>query len=160
MGAESQLHSHYHGNINAGNTPETLTAAVIQSLPYVGFPAAIKALRIIREEYTEPAVAETPLVRLSKITVDPGSMDEYNTLLKEEIETSMRLEPGVLALYATAEKDAPHKLTILEIYAGPAAYRSHLQTPHFRKYKQATLQMVKELELVDVKPLITGMKIK
>lgn len=87
-------------------------------------------------------------------------MDEYNTLLKEEIETSMRLEPDVLALYATAEKDAPHKLTILEIYAGPAAYRSHLQTPHFRKYKQATLQMVKELELVDVKPLIPGMKIK
>ena len=48
--AESQLHSHYHGNINAGNTPETLTAAVIQCLPYIGFPAAIKALRIIRQE--------------------------------------------------------------------------------------------------------------
>ena len=160
VGAESQLHSHYHGNINAGNTPETLTAAVIQSLPYVGFPAEIKALRIIREEYTKPASSENPLVRLSKITVDPARLDEYNALLKEEIETSMRLEPGVMALYATAERDAPHKLTILEIYDGPAAYRSHLQTPHFRKYKQATLQMVKELELVDVKPLIPGMKIK
>ena len=49
--AESQLHSHYHGNINVGNSPETLTAAVIQCLPYIGFPAAIKALRIIKEEY-------------------------------------------------------------------------------------------------------------
>ena len=49
--AESQLHSHYHGNINAGNSPETLTAAVIQCLPYIGFPAAIKALRIIGQEY-------------------------------------------------------------------------------------------------------------
>ena len=48
--AESQLHSHYHGNITAGNSPETLTAAVIQCLPYIGFPAAIKALRIIKEE--------------------------------------------------------------------------------------------------------------
>ena len=48
--AESQLHSHYHGNINAGNSPETLTAAVIQCLPYIGFPAVIKALRIIKEE--------------------------------------------------------------------------------------------------------------
>ena len=48
--AESQLHSHYHGNINAGNSPEILTAAVIQCLPYIGFPAAIKALRIIKEE--------------------------------------------------------------------------------------------------------------
>ena len=51
--AESQLHSHYHGNINAGNSPETLTAAVIQCLPYIGFPAAIKALRIIKQEYAK-----------------------------------------------------------------------------------------------------------
>ena len=51
--AESQLHSHYHGNINAGNSPETLTAAVIQCLPYIGFPAAIMALRIIKEEYAK-----------------------------------------------------------------------------------------------------------
>ena len=33
--------------------PETLTAAVIQCLPYIGFPAAIKALRIIKEEYAK-----------------------------------------------------------------------------------------------------------
>lgn len=158
--AESQLHSHYHGNINVGNTPETLTAAVIQCLPYIGFPAAIKALRIIKQEYAKPVTAENNLVRLSKITVDPILLDDYNAFLKEEIEASMRLEPGVLALYATAEKDAPHKVTILEIYADRNAYESHLKTPHFQKYKQGTLSMVKELELVDVKPLIPGLKIK
>lgn len=160
IGAESQLHSHYHGNINAGNTPETLTAAVIQCLPYIGFPAAIKALRIIKEEYTKPVAAGNNLVRLSKITVDPSQLDAYNAFLKEEIEASMQLEPGVLTLYATAEKDAPHKVTILEIYADRAAYESHLKTPHFLKYKQGTLHMVKELELVDVNPLIPGLKIK
>lgn len=158
--AESQLQSHYHGNINAGNTPETLTAAVIQCLPYIGFPAAIKALRIIKQEHAKPVSAEKNLVRLSKITVDPTQIDAYNAFLKEEIEASMRLEPGVLTLYATAEKDAPHKVTILEIYADRAAYEKHLQTPHFQKYKQGTLEMVKELELVDVKPLIPGLKIK
>ena len=158
--AESQLHSHYHGNINAGNMPETLTAAVIQCLPYVGFPAAIKALRIIRQEYAKPVPAENNLVRLSRITVDPDRLDAYNAFLKEEIEASMRLEPGVLTLYATAEKDAPHKVTILEIYADRSAYENHLKTPHFQKYKQGTLSMVKELELVDVKPLIPGLKIK
>ena len=80
--------------------------------------------------------------------------------LKEEIKASMRLEPGVLTLYATAEKDAPHHVTILEIYADRAAYESHLQTPHFQKYKQGTLEMVQQLELVDVTPLIPGLKIK
>lgn len=158
--AESQLQSHYHGNINVGNAPETLTAAVIQCLPYIGFPAAIKALRIIKQEYARPVSAGNNLVRLSKITVDPAQLDAYNAFLKEEIEASMRLEPGVLTLYATAEKDNPYKMTILEIYADRAAYESHLKTPHFQKYKQGTLSMVKELELVDVKPLIPGLKIK
>lgn len=158
--AESQLQSHYHGNMNVGNTPETLTAAVIQCLPYIGFPAAIKALRIIKQEYARPVSAGNNLVRLSKITVDAAQLDAYNAFLKEEIEASMRLEPGVLTLYATAEKDNPNKMTILEIYADRAAYESHLKTPHFQKYKQGTLSMVKELELVDVKPLIPGLKIK
>lgn len=158
--AESQLQSHYHGNINVGNAPETLTAAVIQCLPYIGFPAAIKALRIIKQEYARPVSAENNLVRLSKITVDAAQLDAYNAFLKEEIEASMRLETGVLTLYATAEKDNPYKMTILEIYADRAAYESHLKTPHFQKYKQGTLSMVKELELVDVKPLIPGLKIK
>lgn len=158
--AESQLQSHYHGNINVGNTPETLTAAVIQCLPYIGFPAAIKALRIIKQEYGKPVSAGNKLVRLSKITVDPAQIDAYNAFLKEEIEASMRLEPGVLTLYATAEKDAPNRVTILEIYADQTAYESHLKTPHFQKYKQGTLSMVKELELIDVEPLIPDLKIK
>ena len=158
--AESQLHSHYHGNINVGNTPETLTAAVIQCLPYIGFPAAIKALRIIKQEYARLVPAENNLVRLSKIIVDPAQLDAYNVFLKEEIEASMRLEPGVLTLYTTYEKDAPHHVTILEIYADSVAYESHLKTPHFQKYKQGTIEMVQELELVDVKPLIAGLKIK
>lgn len=160
MEADSQLQSHYHGNINVGNTPEMLTAAVIQCLPYIGFPAAIKALRIIKQEYARPVPAGNNLVRLSKITVDPAQLDAYNAFLKEEIEASMRLEPGVLTLYATAEKNAPNKVTILEIYADRPAYESHLKTPHFQKYKQGTLSMVKDLELVDVKPLIPGLKIK
>lgn len=158
--AESQLQSHYHGNINVGNTPETLTAAVIQCLPYIGFPAAIKALRIIKQEYGKPVSAGNKLVRLSKITVDPAQTDAYNAFLKEEIEASMRLEPGVLTLYATAEKDTPNRVTILEIYADQTAYESHLKTPHFLKYKQGTLAMVKELELIDVEPLIPDLKIK
>jgi len=100
------------------------------------------------------------LVRLSKITVDPAQLDAYNAYLKEEIEASMRLEPGVLTLYAMAEKKHPNRITILEIYADREAYKKHIQTPHFQKYKQGTLSMVKDLELVDTTPLIPGLKIK
>ncbi len=158
--AESQLQSHYYGNINAGNSPETLTVAVIQCLPYIGFPAAIKALRIIKQEYGKHASNVNNLVRLSKITVDTEQLEAYNAYLKEEIEASMSCESGVLTLYAVAEKNNPNKVTILEIYADKDAYEKHLKTPHFKKYKQGTLPMVKNLELIDVKPLIPGLKIK
>src|SRR6478609_4498157 len=100
------------------------------------------------------------LVRLAKLQIDPAQLENYKTLLKEEIEASVRLEPGVLTLYAVAEKDKPTHITILEIYANTDAYKSHVLTPHFIKYKTGTANMVKALELVETDPLIPGMKIK
>lgn len=159
--AESQLQSHFHGNIKASNSPQTVASAVIQTLPYIGFPAAIKALRIIKQEMERTdSSREENVVRLSKITVDADRLDEYNAYLKEEIEASMRLEPGVLTLYAVAEKDAPNRITILEIYANRTAYESHLKTPHFQKYKQGTIEMVEDLVLTDTQPLIPNLRIK
>lgn len=159
--AESQLQSHFHGNIKAGNSPQTVASAVIQTLPYIGFPAAIKALRIIKQEMERTdSSREENVVRLSKITVDADRLDEYNAYLKEEIEASMRLEPGVLTLYAVAEKDVPNRITILEIYANRTAYESHLKTPHFQKYKQGTIEMVEDLVLTDTQPLIPNLRIK
>ena len=53
------------------------------------------------------------MVRLSKIVIDAERIDEYNARLKEGIESAMRLEPGVLTLYAVSEKDAPEKVPSL-----------------------------------------------
>ncbi len=158
--AESQLRSHTIGNIKLGNDKATLAAVVIQCLPYVGFPPAMKALKIIQDAKETVESKDNNKVRLSRIVVDPLMLDEYNAYLKEEIEASMQLELGVLTLYATAEKDHPNRITILEIYADEAAYQYHIQTPHFLKYKEGTLEMVKELELLDTTPLIEGLKIK
>ena len=100
------------------------------------------------------------MVRLARLVIDSMQLQNYNALLKEEIETSIRLEPGVLTLYAVAEKNKPTHITILEIYADTVAYRSHLQTPHFIKYKIGTKDMVRSIELVETDPLIPGLKIK
>ena len=100
------------------------------------------------------------MVRLAKLVIDSTQLENYKAALKEEIETSVRIEPGVKTLYAVSEKDDPTHITILEIYADTAAYKAHLQTPHFIKYKTATRNMVKSLELVETVPLVPGMKIK
>ena len=100
------------------------------------------------------------MVRLAKIVIDSTQLESYKALLKEEIETSVRVEPGVITLYAVAEKNNPAHITILEIYADTVAYKAHLQTPHFIKYKDGTKDMVKSLELIEADPLVPGMKIK
>src|SRR6187431_659160 len=100
------------------------------------------------------------MVRLAKLIIDSAQLENYNALLKEEIEASVRIEPGVLTLYAVAEKNDPTHITILEIYADTIAYKLHLQTPHFIKYKNGTKDMVKSLELVETVPLVPDMKIK
>src|SRR6186713_799095 len=100
------------------------------------------------------------MVRLAKLVIDSTQLENYNALLKEEIEASVRVEPGVLTLYAVAEKNDPTHITILEIYADTIAYKSHLLTPHFIKYKNGTKDMVKALELIETVPLVPGMKIK
>ena len=58
----------------------------------------------------------------------------YKTFLKEEIETSVRVEPGVISLYTVYEKEHPTHITILEIYADTATYKADIQTPHFLKF--------------------------
>ncbi|GAB3784423.1 antibiotic biosynthesis monooxygenase [Spirosoma horti] len=100
------------------------------------------------------------MVRLAKLVIDSPQLEGYKAALKEEIEASVRLEPGVLTLYAVSEKGNPTHMTILEIYADTTAYKAHLKTPHFIKYKTATTKMVKSLELVEATPLVPGMKIK
>ncbi len=89
------------------------------------------------------------MVRLAKLVIDPTQLEQYNALLKEEIEASVKLEPGVLTLYAVADKNRPDHITILEIYADADAYKKHIQTPHFLKYKNGTKDMVKSLELTE-----------
>ena len=100
------------------------------------------------------------MVRLAKLVIDSTQLESYNKFLKEEIEASVKNEPGVLTLYAVAEKKKPTHITILEIYANVNAYKKHIQTPHFLKYKNGTKDMVKSMELIETIPLIADMKIK
>lgn len=48
-GNTSTLKSHIKGNLKAGNSQETITAAIIQCLPYVGFPNTLASLRTLKE---------------------------------------------------------------------------------------------------------------
>lgn len=106
------------------------------------------------------AVAQNNYVvaRVAKIRVDPGKLPGYMAALKEEIQTAVREEPGVLTLYAVADKKFPSMITVFEVYADENAYKAHLETPRFKKYKAATKNMVKSLVLTECTPIALGAK--
>lgn len=93
------------------------------------------------------------MVRISEIQVSANYLEQYKAILQEEAEASVRLEPGVIAIFPMVQKDSDIEFKILEIYANQQAYDVHLKTPHFQKYKSATLHMVKSLKLVDMQTI-------
>jgi quinol monooxygenase YgiN len=97
-------------------------------------------------------------VRIAKIEIYPSFLNEYKTALAEHAEIAVRLEPGVLALQAVYDKKKPELITVFEVYASEEAYQLHLKAPHFLKYKNGTLKMVKSLELVEVSPIAMEIK--
>lgn len=100
------------------------------------------------------------VVRIAKLQIDSAQLEYYKTALKENAETAIRAEPGVLTLYAVYEKNNPTHVTVFEIYASQDAYKAHLQTAHFIKYKTTTKDMVKSLELIETVPIALESKYK
>jgi quinol monooxygenase YgiN len=97
-------------------------------------------------------------VQVAEIEIDVGQFEEYKAAVKEQIDTAIRVEPGVLVLYAVSEKDNPTRVRVFEIYRDTDAYKSHLESAHFKKYKATTEKMVKSLQLVQTTPIMLGAK--
>lgn len=97
--------------------------------------------------------ADDMMIRMSEIEIDSNYLEEYISILKEESEASIRLEPGVISIYPMFQKENPTEIRILEIYKDKKAYESHLETPHFKHYKTTTLKMVKSLKLIDMEAI-------
>jgi quinol monooxygenase YgiN len=108
-----------------------------------------------------PARAEDPpaqYMQVAEIEIDPAELQSYMVAVKEQIETAVRMEPGVLMLYAVSERDRPTHVRVFEVYRNTAAYKSHLETEHFKKYKATTEKMVRSLKLVIATPIAMAAK--
>jgi quinol monooxygenase YgiN len=106
------------------------------------------------------AATDPPMVRIAEIEVDPAQLAAYKVLLKEEQETSVRIEPGVIMLHSVAIADRPTNIRLLEVYADRSAYEAHIRSPHFVKYKTSTERMVKSLKLIETTPILLCAKVE
>jgi quinol monooxygenase YgiN len=99
------------------------------------------------------AAPQTPLVRIAELRIAPEHLEAYTRAVRKEIEISVRIEPGVLAIYSVAEKADPTSLRFFEIYADDAAYQSHIASPHFREYFETTKHMITSRKLIETVPV-------
>ncbi len=95
----------------------------------------------------------TPFVRIAEIDVDPAHREAFIAAVTEEMDESVRVEPGVSAIYAVAERDDPSRFRFFEIYADEAAYEAHLASRHFRAFRAITDSMVRSRTLIDTVPI-------
>ncbi|WP_457664089.1 putative quinol monooxygenase [Sinorhizobium medicae] len=112
----------------------------------------IVAALIIAPLAVQPVAAQEakgPVIRIAELEIDPAQMAAYSAAVKEEMEESIRVEPGVLALYAVSIKGQPNHLKFFEMYADQAAYEAHRESPHFRKYVETTKNMITSRKLFE-----------
>jgi quinol monooxygenase YgiN len=97
-----------------------------------------------------------PFVRIAELEINPEHLDGYKAAVKEEIQTSLSVEPGVVAIYCVAEADKPSSLRFFEVYVDETAYKAHIGSPHFRKYADTTRHMIRSRRLIDTVPVVLG----
>lgn len=72
--------------------------------------------------------AEAGTARIAQLRIKPEYLEAFMIAVREEMETSLRVEPGVVALYAVADRRDPTKMLFFELYVDDAAYQSHRNT--------------------------------
>ena len=159
-GVEPMLRSHMNICLLQGITAHQLEHLIDVVATHVD-DEKIKAAREVLRELTgntalpiknsEQTQQIEMMVRLAEVEIYPEFVDQYKAILKEEAARSVQVEPGVIAIFPMVQKENPTQFKILEIYADTLSYKLHLQTPHFKKYKSSTLQMVKSLELIEMR---------
>jgi len=149
-GVEPQLQAHLNMGRHVGVADEQLSVLPDIIDKYIGRTQA-NVLRKNIQQPVLPVVQPDLLVRISEIEILLEYLEEYKHILQEESAQSIKIEPGVIAIFPMFQQAAPEQIRIVEIYAGQEAYHAHLETPHFKYYKAATTKMVVSLKLVDMK---------
>lgn len=86
------------------------------------------------------------------VDVKPEFEQAFRHVVLPEMAQSIKLEGGVLAMYAAIDKTNPNRWYFYEIYASEEAYQAHRLTPHFKEYIEKTAEMTTYKEAIAIKP--------
>ena len=105
------------------------------------------------------------ITRLFRLERDMAKEDVYNEVGAHNLTTSIKVEPGTLAMYATHVPDDPKTCYVFEIYADDDAYNVHVASEHFQAFAKmagevltgrAVYQLVPQLLVEKSEPLFVN----
>ena len=96
---------------------------------------------------------ERTINNLVIVEVKPEFQSEFRNIVLPEMVESLKVEKGVLAMYAGTDSETPKRWYFYEIYASEEDYQLHRQTPHFRDYLRQTAHMSVSKDAIPVKPV-------
>lgn len=105
------------------------------------------------------------ITRLFKLVRDMAYEDDFNQVGENNLLTSIKVEPGTLAMYSTHVPDDPKTCYVFEVYADDDAYNVHVASEHFQAFAKmagtvltdrAVYQLVPRLLVEKDEPLLVN----
>jgi quinol monooxygenase YgiN len=78
------------------------------------------------------------LVLLVTVRVKPEHLNDFLPAAQENAKHAVADEPGCLRFDIIQDRDDRHLFRFYEVYRDDAALAAHRQTPHFKKYIEAS----------------------
>ncbi|HEM3467592.1 TPA: antibiotic biosynthesis monooxygenase [Streptococcus suis] len=94
--------------------------------------------------------AEKYFLKFAQIQVEAGSEKAFERSVLLNMQTSIKEEVGVLAMYAVKDSQQSNRYYFYEVYASAKAYEDHRLTPHFQRYISETQDLVEEKNIQDL----------
>lgn len=115
-----------------------------------------RKIEVVPQFLGDKKVRQTPdtINNLVIVDVKPEHAQAFRAIVVPEMVQSLKVEEGVLAMYAATEKAKPNRWYFYEIYASQAAYQQHRQTPHFQDYLKRTADMLQGKEPIAITPAL------
>ncbi|MDE7592136.1 antibiotic biosynthesis monooxygenase [Enterobacter bugandensis] len=96
---------------------------------------------------------ERTINNLVIVEVKPEFQTDFKNIVLPEMAESLKVEKGVLAMYAATDSQTPNRWYFYEVYASEEDYQLHRQTPHFLDYLRRTAHMSVRKDAIPVKPV-------
>lgn len=87
------------------------------------------------------------------VEVKPEFQTDFKNIVLPEMAVSLKVEKGVLAMYAGTDSQTPNRWYFYEIYASEEDYQLHRKTPHFQDYLRRTAHMSARKDAIPVTPV-------